>query len=152
MVSITFLARKDGALCAGYSEYGQYKTITLPTDESLLEIFLKRLGRSLRLVDHEFDDGSLTQFTLTQTRQRLHRVLSRLLFSCEGCGEPVRYHHTDEAGVTHSYCRGCYVERVLGGALDVHELRYHAGYNVGNNAVLNSDFRYHGSGVLEDYL
>ena len=151
MVSVRFLARANGSLCAAYSEYGQYKTISLPSDEALLEIFIKRLRQSLRVTDYEYDDSSLIEYALTQSRRQLHRVLSKLLFSCEVCGEPVKRHHTDEAGVTHSYCGGCFLEKVLGSAANVHELRFHAGYNVGNDAVLRSDLSYHGSGVLEDF-
>lgn len=151
VVAIRFLARANGMLYAAYSEYGQYKTISLPTDEALLEIFIKRLRQSLRVTDYEYDDSSLTEYALTQSRKRLHRVLSKLLFSCEVCGDPVKRHYTDEKGITHSYCKSCYVENVLGGALDVHELKFHDGYNVGNDAVLRSDLSYHGWGVLEDY-
>jgi hypothetical protein len=145
-----YSARPDGTLLASYMDSDGQHNAVLPDDEDLMELFLRKLFRKMVVLGHRFHDASLTTNTTRRLRRSLHHALTKILFSCEVCGQATRVHYTDEDGWPHNYCRYCYSQEVLRLQL-IESLSGHPGYNVGNDAVIRSDLAYHGEGCLEDF-
>lgn len=142
---LRFFGRQDGKLVVLYrAPVGEYKQLLLPSSSSLMESMLRSMCRTLVILGLRFDDATLTRLVPGESRRALHRVLTRIFFGCERCGDLVTHKHvTDDA--EHNYCTNCYNEVVLD-QCPHSDWRLHAGWNLGNQSVEEHDRLYHGDG------
>jgi len=146
---LLFSGRSDGALMGSYMEGPSQKNVKLPVSENLIEMFIRKLKKTMVIMGYRFHDLSLLRYLTIGIRRRLTSALDRVCFCCESCGDMVHIHHTDNKGWTHSYCKDCYNELVLKANVG-DDQHYHPGYNIGNCEISRHEITYHGSGTQYD--